>query len=185
MTGTSFHTSSGVVYDSEAMYDLAYFIERLFDGEKVSIFEHVRTLKFNLPHDGMSESGVLEYLNKHRHPGDLGVAADMCRSLIEAYNIPALVPDKKWFQVIVRLLRYCRNVETIEVPSEWGNVQWYDNNFLAIDLTDPLQAKRQAAGGRWRWGKDPVVVPVPVSAPNLANLSITDTGEEERSLQLD
>jgi hypothetical protein len=110
----------------------------------------------------------------------------MCRSLLEANrNNPLLVPHRRWFQVIVRLLRCCKNVQTIEVPQEWGDVSWYGNKFPLIDLTDSLQAKRQLRNGRWRWGKDPVWVPqvVPVVEEPAAPVEQVDMGYlEERSM---
>ena len=68
------------------------------------------------------------------------------------------VPVRKWFQVIVRLVRSCPNIETIEVPLEWEGVRLYDGNFPSIDLTEAGQEKRQLGDGRWRFGKDPVVL---------------------------
>lgn len=83
----------------------------------------------------------------------------MCRSLLEAYNNdPYQVPHRKWFQVIVRLLRCCKNITTIEVPAEWGDVRWYGDNFPEIDLSDTLQQRRGLWNGRWRWGAEPVVM---------------------------
>lgn len=95
-----------------------------------------------------------------RRPGDLGIAADMCRSLLAAYKKDSHeVPYRKWFQVIVRLPRCCTKAETIEVPEEWGEVQWDDSDFPEIDLSDFMQQKRQLNSERWRWGKDPIVLP--------------------------
>lgn len=82
----------------------------------------------------------------------------MCRSLLESHASPAEVPARKWFQVIVRLVQSCPNIETIEVPPGWEGVRWYDDNFPSIDLTEAGQEKRQLGDGRWRFGKDPVVL---------------------------
>lgn len=99
----------------------------------------------------------------------------MCRSLLENYdNDTSRIPTRKWFQVIVRLVHCCTNVETIEVPPEWVEVQWYDNDFPKIDLPDPAQEKRQLGNSRWRFGKDPVVV-----------RTYADACMEERSLDID
>jgi hypothetical protein len=185
-TGVSYHPSTGIVYNSQSVFDFGYFIARLHDPDQLSIVEHVRTLSFNLPHDNMVGSGVIGYLKgtspspshrqlhsmltrrtvrkpdprpSHRLPGDLGVVADMCRSLLENYNNDtSRVPTRKWFQVIVRLVRCCVNAETVEVPYEWGEVRWYDGNFPKIDSNDPLHWKRQLYNGRWRFGRNPVVV---------------------------
>ncbi|KAH6075314.1 hypothetical protein HBI67_052100 [Parastagonospora nodorum] len=165
--GLTYHPLTGVVYDSKEIFDLGYFLDRIYNSPTLpSIAEHVRVLSFNLPFDTMGSSAVLNWLGargpephpSRRYPGDLGVAADMCRSLLEAYGSTTDVPMRKWFQVIVRLVRSCPNIGTIEVPPEWEEVRWYDNNFPNIDLTEAGQEKRQLGDGRWRFGKDPVVL---------------------------
>lgn len=75
----------------------------------------------------------------------------MCRQVLEAhYQDPYAVPVRKWWQIIVFLLRRCVNVETIEVPSEWVDIRWYPPRFPMID---PL-SNRQLGDARWRWGKE-------------------------------
>jgi len=210
----SFNAVTGLVYNSKTTYDFAYFIAGLYDPTLPSVVEQVRVIRLNLPHDTMACSGILSWLdgkknfsslsiynhtNNHtvfakdppphrRQPGDLGVAADMCRSLLEAHHGNAFeVPHRKWFQVIVRLLRCCKNIETIEVPLEWGDVQWYDNNFPGIDLTDPAQAKRQLVTGRWRWGLDVIVVQpsyiLPRGVPSPWEEEVRKAVEEGRSIE--
>jgi len=109
-------------------------------------------------------------------PGDLGIAADMCRSLLEQqHDVAADVPDRRWFQVIVRLLRCCENVETIEVPPEWENVTWYDGNFPLIDQG----SKRQLGDARWRWGVDPFVL----GEEHAGDVEVAEESEEEENLR--
>jgi hypothetical protein len=76
----------------------------------------------------------------------------MCRSLLaQARHNPDAVPVKRWWQVIVVLLRCCVNLVRIEVPSEWVDITWYGNKFPQV----PHNSKRQVGGRRWRWGEDP------------------------------
>jgi hypothetical protein len=84
----------------------------------------------------------------------------MCRSLLEAYTSPADVPTRKWFQVLVRLVKCCENLETIDVPWEWHVVSLYPGNFARIEESEDGCEKRQLGGGRWRFGRDPADVPV-------------------------
>lgn len=88
-----------------------------------------------------------------RPAGDLGVAFDMCQSLLENYDNAGEIPARKWFQVIVWLLRRCVNVKMIEVPPQWEFVRWYAPRFPAVDQA----RKRWLWDGRWLWGEDPVV----------------------------
>lgn len=74
----------------------------------------------------------------------------MVVSLLETYQHPSAVPVRKWFQVLIHLVRCCENVETIEVPAEWGNVRWYGGAFPLIDQG----SRRQLRNGRWQWGRD-------------------------------
>lgn len=75
----------------------------------------------------------------------------MCRSVLEAHNKnPHAVPARKWWQIIVFLLRRCVNVETIEVPPEWVEALWYPPRFPKVDPS----SKRQLGDARGRWGKD-------------------------------
>jgi hypothetical protein len=76
----------------------------------------------------------------------------MCRSLLEQnHNNPYAVPNKRWWQVIVVLLRCCVNIVTIEVPPEWADITWYGGAFPEVQS----DSKRRIGGGRWRWGEDP------------------------------
>jgi hypothetical protein len=84
----------------------------------------------------------------------------MCRSLLEAYMSPADVPTRKWFQVLVRLVKCCENLETIDVPWEWHDVSLYPGNFARIEESEDRCEKRQLGDGRWRFGRDPAAVPV-------------------------
>jgi hypothetical protein len=109
-------------------------------------------------------------------PGDLGIAADMCRSLLEQqHDVVENVPDRRWFQVIMRLLRCCENVETIEVPPEWENVQWYDGNFPKIDQ----DSKRQLGNARWRWGVDPFAL----GEEDAGGMEVAEESDDEGDLR--
>jgi hypothetical protein len=75
----------------------------------------------------------------------------MCHSLLaQNQHNPYAVPVKRWWQVIVVLLRCCVNLVSIELPPEWFEITWYGNVFPEV----PSDTKRQLNGGRWRWGKD-------------------------------
>jgi hypothetical protein len=99
--------------------------------------------------------------------------------LTQGYGKPELVDRRRWFQVVVRLLRCCHGVETIEVPTEWADVTWYDGNFPRIDTTQFDQAKRQLSNGRWRFGRDPVVVREEVEQGDTEQESREREDEEE------
>lgn len=87
-----------------------------------------------------------------RLPGDLGVAADMCRQVLQAHQgDPDSVPLWKWFQIIVWLLRRCDNIETIEVPIGWLRVRWYEPRFPKIDMFTQVYV----TSGHIRYGRDP------------------------------
>jgi hypothetical protein len=141
----------------------------------------VELVRFHHEYDNMIDSGVMQLLGSERPypfyypislttfpvksifdikdppqnlrlPGSLGIAAMMCRSLLtqSRYN-PDAVPVKRWWQVIVGLLRCCANLVRIEMPSERVDVTWYGNKFPQIQM----DSKRQIGVGRWRWGEDP------------------------------
>jgi hypothetical protein len=76
----------------------------------------------------------------------------MCHSLLtQSRHNPDAVPVKRWWQVIVVLLRCCVNLVRIEVPSEWVDVTWHGNKFPQIQM----DSKRQIGVGKWRWVEDP------------------------------
>jgi hypothetical protein len=122
------------------------------------------------PHPTSSSNDIVQFANKTvpspdppaslRYPGDLGVAGDMCRSLLEAYTSPADAPTRKWFQVLVRLVKCCENLETIDMPWEWHDVSLYPGNFARIEESEDGCEKRQLGDGRWRFGRDPAAFPV-------------------------
>jgi hypothetical protein len=170
--------SGAIIYFSTAPYAFTHFMQRLYNPTLPPIAPNIRVLSFHLTYDSMPASGLITWhgskstyidvSSPHTHeltprpvtsrsppprstlPPHLAIATDMLHSLLEAHHSPALVPTRKWFQVIVHLVRCCENVETIEVPANWGDVRWYEGVFPAIDQA----SKRQLGNGRWRWGRD-------------------------------
>lgn len=62
-TGLSYHPDTGVVYNSQAIFDLGHFLLRLQEPSLPSIVEHVRTLSFNLTYDNMVGSAIINILD--------------------------------------------------------------------------------------------------------------------------
>ncbi|KAF1914873.1 hypothetical protein BDU57DRAFT_453484 [Ampelomyces quisqualis] len=143
------HHPSKIIYSSPAPLSFAHLMHRLYDPSLPPIAPHIRVLSFHPQHDTLSASGIIKWLGTL--PPALAVASDMLHALFESYPVsPAAVPTRLWFQVIVQLVRCCANVETVEVPAEWGDVRWYEGVFPLIDAS----TKRQLGNGRWRWGRD-------------------------------
>jgi hypothetical protein len=48
----------------------------------------------------------------------------------------------------------CADIETIDVPWEWHDVNLYAGNFCEIEASVGGSVKRRLGDGRWRFGRD-------------------------------
>ncbi|CAE7178195.1 hypothetical protein PTTW11_06306 [Pyrenophora teres f. teres] len=158
-------------YSSDGAGQLAEFLGLLHSPTGIAQRRclEVRSVSFHLWYDSIGLSGIIELLQirnardttepprERQLPGELGIAAMMFRSLSEQYRYKlSAIPIKAWWQVIMVLLRCCKNLEMIEVPAQWGHIRWYRGAYGGAFRCINHSTKRQVENGRWRWGREPL-----------------------------